>query len=234
MRRLFSRGIRRHIRRPPPIFSTIMTSRHAVIIVIAVALLCGCGDQGKHGTQIEREIHDADVPYLTDEQGVKYPYFKYENYLFFSYDSEHQDGLAMFVHPIFEDRVKGLTLKYLPTQSIRSLFGEELFGGEFFVGSKNGILAIEGLPISLPADMKPGSNWKMNYAEQVFDCLFEPGHGNELMVDCVSSEGSLEFSFNKTRGVTKFQDFCDGRVCTFFLKTDVGLLSPYHRGVIGL
>lgn len=226
--------MRRHLQGDGPMtFSAAMMGRSAILIALALAGVCGCGDRRRKGAQAGPE-ETAYVPYLVDDKGVEFPYFRYENYIFFPYDSGHQDGLAMFLHPIFEDRVKGLVLNYLPTQDIKSLFGEELFGGEFFVGSKGGVLAIEGLPISLPSDMKPCANWAMNHAEQIFDCRFEAMRGEELLVDCVSSKGSLEFGFDRERGVTKFQDYCDGRVCTYYLKTDVGLLSPYHRSVIGL
>lgn len=198
-----------------------------------LAAVSGCHDQRKGDAQTASGARDVEVPYLVGEKGIKYPYFQYE-----AADSpllgDGEFGLAFFIHPMFETRRKGLALSYMPSDDMQDLFGEELFGRDFSAVNKDGILTIDGLPISRPLDMKPGVKWKMAYVDEVFECGVGPVLGDETSVRCVSSGSRPSLRFSKDRGLTSFQDPCGKGVCTYRLKTSVGLLSPFHLRATGL
>jgi hypothetical protein len=208
-----------------------MINKQTFLMIFISATLLGCSDQRKEDAKVKSEAQPVEVPYITDDNGIKYPYFPYDTYNHPS-ETKNEKGLAVFIYPIFKIKNKGLALDYMPTDNIKDLFGEELFGKNFSVSQKNDTLVIDSLPISRPLDMKPNSKWKMNYVKEVFECGVVQEFGNEFIVRCISAETSLSLRFNNDRGFTSFQDLCSRGVCTYNLKSSVGLLSPYHLRVI--
>lgn len=218
-----------------------MRDRRIFPILLMLAAVFGCGDQRKgddfKGDDLKSEdrsksrASSAEVPHLVDEKGKRFPYFAYERGSD-PFDLDDRQGFAMFIHPIFDIRNKGLALHHLPGQDVKELFGEELFGGEFMVVDKAGILTVEGLPISRPSQSRPGATWKMVYGEKEFECVALPKQGDRFAVGCVASDLRLNAVFDDARGVASFQNFCAKGVCTYHLKSSVGLLSPYHLRAI--
>ena len=201
-------------------------SRVRVFSAAAIlALMLGCHDSLPPENGAGSGNGDADIPYLTDKNGVEYPYFKYEaSGPFFA-----THGWAMFVHPMFDERIKGLALTYTESDDdLRSLFGEELFGRDFSVTSTDGILAIDGFPISRPLKMTPNSAWKMRFDGRILECGVTARRDDGFDVTCASPTVSVALVFGKDGELTSFQGACDTGMCTYKLASGGGLLSPYH------
>lgn len=213
-----------------------MRDRRIFLILLMLAAAFGCGDQRKGDDfkgdeRSKSEAPSAEVPHLVDENGERYPYFTYERGPD-PFDLHDRRGFAIFIHPIFDNRNKGLALRHLPGQDVKELFGEELFGGEFMVVGKAGILTVEGLPISRPTRMRSGATWKMLYSEKEFECVAMPKRDDRFAVGCVAPDLRLNLVFHDERGLASFQDVCGRSVCTYNLASSVGLLSPYHLRAI--
>lgn len=204
-----------------------MTAFGACAFTLAVMLMPGCHDsrQGSVASGPEREA--AGVLRLTDRKGDEYPYFKYEaaGSFFARY------GWAMFVHPIYSTRNRGLALTYREADDIGSLFGEELFGQDFRVTSKAGVLSVDGFPISRPVEMRPDSKWKMDHEKKIFDCRVAGTRSDGFDVACFAPMTRVALAFGKDGSVTSFQDACEIGTCTYKLVSGGGLLSPYHLRV---
>lgn len=199
---------------PAPVFSA----------VAILALMLGCHDSLPRQDSTGSGQEEANIPSLTDKDGVEYPYFRYEA----SGPFLATYGWAMFVHPMFDARNKGLALTYRESDYIRSLFGEELFGRDFSVISTGGILVVDGFPISRPLKLASNSTWKMRFDGKMLECGVTAERDDGFDVACASSTVSVALVFAKDGALTSFQGACDMGMCTYTLASGGGLLSPYH------
>jgi hypothetical protein len=161
--------------------------------------------------------------YFIDSKGIEYPYF--------SYETEDGEGLAMFIHPMFEVKNRVLSLLYKEGANIRGLFGKELLGSDFLITNKSGILELEDNAFLVYRPLNANGSWKRKttHAKENFECKLILQNSKDYKVQCISSSYTLFFTFNSERGVTSFQDFClNNDICTYELKSNAGILSPYH------
>lgn len=199
--------------------------------LLLVAALLGCQDGLSSDGGMKAESRPVESPYILGHNGAKLHYFEYmrDDY---SLWGDGETELAVFVYPILDSRNRGVALPHMPSQSVESLFGEELFGRQFSVVVKDGMLLVDNFPISRPVDLKAGSRWKMTYAKTSFSCKVKQQIGADFMIECASNGVELNHLFNNARGFVSYQDLCDKRVCTYNLGSSVGLLSPYHLNLL--
>lgn len=216
-----ARMLRRHIS---------MATSGARVFAVAVMLMgmSGCHDSRQGSVAPGPKDEAASVLSLTDKNGDEYPYFKYEGSgSFFA-----KYGWAMFVYPIYGTRNRGLALTYREGDDIRSLFGEELFGKDFSVTSRDGILVVEGFPISRPFEIDSKSKWKMRHEKKIFDCGVTRMDRDGFDVACFAPMTRIALAFGNDGAVTSFQDACETGMCTYKLVSGGGLLSPYHLRIV--
>ena len=207
--------------------SQVKMARSISFAILAAASLLGCDEKPSNDGHTEPELRSVELPYVTGSDGTRFPYFEYTNNAF-SVWGDSESELAVFVYPIFKVRSKGLALPHMPTQKAEELFGEELFGREFSIAVNGGVLLIDEIPISRPIDLNAGSKWKMTYNKAAFDCRVTRRIGPDFTIRCDSSKIGLNLRFNVNRGFTSYQDYCRKNLCTYSLKSSVGILSPYH------
>ena len=204
--------------------------KSVALALLESAAISGCRENSDQRMQSPPQPQSTLLPYLLDN-GTRYPYFTYsigESSLGDNPDTE----LAVFVYPILSARNQGLALPYMPTQNVRELFGEELFGRQFSVITNNGVLSIDGIPLSRPIELQPNSKWKMTYEGSSFACKVTRQVGADFSIKCDSGKFfALNHQFNIGRGFTSYQDFCGKGWCTYKLTSSVGILSPYHVGL---
>jgi hypothetical protein len=121
---------------------------------------------------------------------------------------------------------------------IEDLFGEELLGRTGKIINQSGYIKIDSLPVSIPIGVSAGQKWQMRYANRDFSCGSRAGVSmsvsEQIHVSCTSDKYTLNFNFDRTRGVTEFQDFCDFAICNFRLIDPHGLLSSKMTKNMGL
>lgn len=198
-------------------------------------LLFACGGQADDTPQAPAREGIANLPRLV-HSGRNISYIRYA-------DTSPQSGIgwAFFLYPVMDRRNNLLALEYNPRSSapMEQLFGEELLGISGPVVNENRFLRIEFLPISLPLGVAAGQQWQIRYARGDFACRSRAvtGEGSvpgQIAVSCTNVDYTLSFLFDRERGVTEFQDFCDMRVCTFELLDQLGLLSRATLEHMGL
>jgi hypothetical protein len=165
------------------------------------------------------------LPLLVDK-GRRLPYIRYV-----TSDVDSRNGKVFFLYPMMSRRNDVLALDYSPYEQITDLFAEDMIGISGPTTIKNGMLAIDFLPISLPVGVTGGREWSLRYAKQDFICRSSQDQEPKdlLIINCVTLKYTLSFSFNRTRGVLSYQDFCGSAICTYKLIEQQGLLS---KGVL--
>jgi hypothetical protein len=196
---------------------------------------CGEGAGGAAETPTPAQGGVGSLPHLV-RNGRSLPYFRYG-------DASPESGLgrAFFLYPVLERRNELVAFDYNPrsTAPLEQLFGEELLGASGPVVVENNFLRIQFLPISLPLGLAGGEQWRIRYARRQFACLSRAvtGEGSvsgRFAISCTSPDYTLSFVFDRERGVTEYQDFCDASVCTFRLIDQQGLLSRASLEHMGL
>ena len=207
--------------------SHLKMARSLFVAILAAGSLLGCHDKPSHDGTTTRKKRSTDLPFVTASDGTRLSYFKYTNDALQLWgDSESE--LAVFVYPVFKVRSKGLVLPHMSAQEVEDLFGEELFGRQFSVAVNADVAIIDDIPVSRPLDLNPSSKWRMTYGKAAFDCRVTHKIGRDFTIRCDSNEIGLNLLFNMDRGFTSYQDYCGKTLCTYRLKSSVGILSPYH------
>jgi len=195
----------------------------------ALAVACNRADAGGGGGGDGQFI--AGLPRLTRGH-VAYPYTRYREAT--AQTASH--GRVFFLYPIKERKNEILALEYAPGIKVEELFGEDLLGTGGAVVADKDRIAIDFLPIAIPLGVAAGQEWTVRYAKRDFVCRSYPGSGADggIAVSCASGKYILSYAFDRTRGVTRFQDFCDFSICTFELMDSQGLLSKAMTQSMGL
>jgi hypothetical protein len=197
----------------------------AIQLLTLWCLLTGCDGTGKVATDVPVDKGVGDLPHLRDK-GRILPYLRYADKA-----PNSGNGRAFFLYPMMDERNELLALEYNPQLgSIEELFAEDMLGISGPVSNENGMIRIEFLPISLPIGVRGGQEWSLRYGKRDFLCRskdvgppqYKPG---TLAVFCASTEYTLNYVFDKDRGIEEYQDFCGNLICTFKLLDEEGLLS---------
>jgi hypothetical protein len=201
------------------------------VCFLAFWLLCGCDSAAKETLDAPSGGGIENLPHLS-QNGRRFPYLRYENT-----SPNSGDGRVFFLFPMMDRKNGLLALEAGPRSKMEELFAEDLLGISGLVSNANGIIRIDTLPVSLPVGVRAGQEWQVRYSKREFLCrsrvLSSKGSG-KLGVSCRSGQYSLNFIFDRDRGVEEYQDFCDVLICTFRLVDEEGLLSREMLVYMGL
>jgi hypothetical protein len=212
-----------------------MISRNAMLAMMMYILTSACNavDQQPSAKVEVRGL--ADLPRVL-VRGVESPYARYSEMT----GQKDSHGRVFFLHPMTSRKNEILAAEFEPGMDVAKLFGgEDVIGtGGLVVGDERQA-RIEFLPISIPFGIAASQEWRIQYAEQQFVCRSRAAPATnsisgQIAVSCTGAGDTLNFLFDRSRGVTEFQDFCADSVCTYRLTDPQGLLSRAMTDFMGL
>lgn len=197
--------------------------------------------------------HSSDVMqtpeyYYLNYNDVAYPYIEY-------IQSERKNLFkevkGYFIHPIFERKDRVLQLDYDETSrsSVRSLFGEELFGDGGKVFLENNIWRSDFFYMSIPQDSST-KIWEIIEIRSKYDtkknikykCEKIKSNGDRFSAECSRNPFvknkidviTLKFEYNKKNGITYYEDICGNEICGYKLTNKNGLFSESFHQIINV
>ena len=202
-----------------------MTIRKDVLVTMAFMLMPACNVANVQDSGAGENRSLADLPRIS-RGGTDYPYTRYVE----ATRRPESHGQIFYFYPTTNTRNRLVALQYEPGTQVSGIDVEEILGSDGLVVNEGGQIRIEFLPISLPHRVAGGQEWRMEYIDREFACESRaaPGQGTvagQIAVSCASAPYRLNFTFDRERGVTEFQDFCGDAICTFRLTDPLGLLS---------
>jgi hypothetical protein len=206
--------------------------------MLVLAAACNAADQQPSGGAENRALSErrelAELPNI-NRHGTEYPYMRYSE----STGQTESHGQIFYLYPTTRLRNQLVALEYEPGARVEGLVVEEILGSAGLAVVEDGKIRIDFMPISVPRGVAAGQEWRMQYASREFTCRSRADSGattghDHLAVSCSGADYTLNFRFNRERGVTEYQDFCGHSICTFSLTDPFGLLSRATLEHMGL
>ena len=211
-----------------------------MLAIVALLLTSACNAveeraSGGEANRIHVEERERSELSRISRRGTEYPYIRYSEVT----GRAESHGQIFYLYPTTRLKTQLVAVDYEPGGRVEGIVEEEIFGSVGFVAAERAGFKIDFLPISLPRGVAAGQGWLMRYAGRDFTCRSiglrgAPVDSNPIEVECSAQTYTLRFSFDRVRGVTQYQDFCDHSICTFRLIDSAGLLSPAMLRHIGM
>lgn len=177
----------------------------------------------------------------TTLQHIKYFEVEGKSYPYIRYMGKSSEGQAFFLFPIFGDKNSIMVKSYMASErDFRTIATDGEFGSGGNVEFKNGIYSIgDAAPISVPLSVTATTKWQMKYSSLIYSCN---AHNIKLSknnmvgydVTCIGQNATFNFTFDKRRGITKFDGICMASgICNFQLLDRYGLFSPEFLSYVG-